>query len=309
MVQRYGFAIAAVVLTAGLMWAQHPAATPGPETKFSMEVNRVATTFSVTDRRGHFVALTRDDFEVFDNQRPQKILEFSAESELPLRLALLVDSSNSMRDRFRFIQEAAVGFLKNSLRPDQDQAMLISFDIAPEVVSEFDGDVDRLSDRVRAIRPGGATSLYDAIDLAARHMSQGVQTGQFRCAIVIFSDGDDNQSHLTRQQALESAQRANAVLFAVSPTSEPNAAGQGDKVLNFLTSETGGTALFPFRMEDLARSFDTITKELRHQYHIMYRPEPLAADGKFHAVEVRLKQSKGGFKVRARKGYYAPPAQ
>ena len=106
---------------------------------------------------------------------------------------------------------------------------------------------------------------------------------------------------------MEAAQRANAVIFAVS-TTDQSVPTQGDKVLKFLAAETGGAALFPFKVEDLARSFDTIAKELRHQYNILYRPEPLAADGQFHAVEIRLKQPKGGFLVRARKGYYAPPA-
>ena len=293
-----GAALAAAVFLSGAL-------AQGTGSNFSMDVNRVAATFSVTDRRGHFVTLTQDDFEVLDNQKPQKILEFSAESELPLRLALLVDSSASMRDRFKFMQEAAITFLKNAVRPDHDQAMLVSFDISPEVDLEFNSDIDKLSQHVRDLRPGGATSLYDAIDLAAKTMLQGARTGRYRHVIVIFSDGDDNQSRLTRQQALESAQRANAVMFAVSPTQQ-NSLGQGDKILNFLTAETGGAALFPFRMEDMARSFDTISKELRHQYNILYRPESLPPDGKYHTVEIRLKEPRSGFKVRAPKGYYAP---
>jgi VWFA-related protein len=304
-------AVLAVILTSGLVFRGLAQAPSGPgaaeqDAHFNLDVNRVAATFSVTDRRGHFAAMTRDDFLVFDNQQPQKILEFSAESELPLRLALLLDASGSVRDRFHFIQDSAVGFLTSSIRPGHDQAMLVSFDITPEVVSEFDGDVDKLAAKIREVRPGGATALYDAIDLAARRMWQASRTGRFRFAIVIFSDGDDNESRLTRQQALESAQRANAVLFAVS-TSEQSVPTQGDKVLKFLAAETGGTALFPFKVEDLARSFETIAKELRHQYNILYRPDALAADGQFHTVEIRLKQPKGGFLVRARKGYYAPP--
>jgi len=301
-VLRRGGGTAMLILASGLLLR-----APAQDPKFALDVNRVAATFSVTDRKGHFVTLGRDDFQVFDNQKPQKIVEFSAESELPLRLAMLIDASTSMRERFHFIQDAAVGFLTNSIRPGPDQAMLVSFDISPEVVSDFDGDLDRLSARIREVRPGGATSLYDAIDMAARRMAQAAPAGRYRCAIVIFSDGDDNQSRLTRQQALEAAQRANAVIFAVSP-SEEAVPTQGDKVLKFFAAETGGTALFPFKIEDLARSFETIAKELHHQYTILYRPEPLAADGRFHTVESRMKDPKGGFLVRARKGYYAPLA-
>jgi VWFA-related protein len=300
---RRGAALAAVILASG--FAFRGAAQPDP--RFNLDVNRVETTFSVTDRKGHFVALTRDDLQVFDNRREQNILEFSAESELPLRLALLLDASGSVHDRFHFLQDSAIGFLTASLRPGHDQALLVSFDIQPEVVSEFDGDVDRLAAKIQGLRAGGATSLYDAIDLAARRMVDVARTGRYRFAIVIFSDGEDNQSRLTRQQALEAAQRANAVIFAVS-TTDQSVPTLGDKVLKFLAAETGGAALFPFKVEDLARSFDTIAKELRHQYNILYRPEPLTADGQFHTVEIRLKQPKGGFQVRARKGYYAPPA-
>jgi len=301
-------AVAAIILVSGLVpgaAAQAPGAAQ-QDPRFNLDVNRVETTFSVTDRKGHFAALTADDFQVFDNRQEQKILEFSAESELPLRLALLLDASGSVRERFHFLQDAAIGFLTASLRPGHDQAMLVSFDVEPEVVSEFDGDLNRLGAKIHEVRAGGATSLYDAIDMAAGRMAQISRSGRYRFAIVIFSDGEDNQSRLTRQQALETAQRANAVLFAVS-TSDQSLPSQGDKVLKFLTSETGGTALFPFKIEDLSRSFDTIAKELHHQYNILYRPDPLAPDGRFHDVEIRLKQPRGGFQVRARKGYYAPP--
>lgn len=308
MTLRQRAAVAAIILVSGLVpgaAAQAPGAAQ-QDPRFNLDVNRVETTFSVTDRKGHFAALTADDFQVFDNRQEQKILEFSAESELPLRLALLLDASGSVRERFHFLQDAAIGFLTASLRPGHDQAMLVSFDVEPEVVSEFDGDLNRLGAKIHEVRAGGATSLYDAIDMAAGRMAQISRSGRYRFAIVIFSDGEDNQSRLTRQQALETAQRANAVLFAVS-TSDQSLPSQGDKVLKFLTSETGGTALFPFKIEDLSRSFDTIAKELHHQYNILYRPDPLAPDGRFHDVEIRLKQPRGGFQVRARKGYYAPP--
>ncbi len=307
MVFRRGAAVAAVIFVSGLITRGAAQGQGGAQTdpRYNLEVNRVETTFSVTDRRGHFATLTRDDLQVFDNNREQKILEFSAESELPLRLALLVDTSGSVQERFHFLQNAAIGFLTASIRPGRDQALLVSFDITPEVISDFDGDLVRLSDKIQALRPGGGTSLYDAIEAAARRMGETARAGRYRFAIVVFSDGEDTQSRLTRQQALEAAQRANAVIFAVS-TTDQTVPSQGDKVLKFLAAETGGAALFPFKFEDMGRSFDTIAKELRHQYNILYRPEQLAADGQFHAVEIRLKQPKGGFQVRARKGYYAP---
>jgi len=275
--------------------------------QFSTEVNRVEITFTVTDRRGHSATLGRSDIEVFDDQRPQRIIDFSPESELPLRLALLIDTSNSVRDRFRFLQEAAIEFLNRSLRTGIDEAMVVSFDSSPDMALDFSFEERRLDEKIRDLRPGGATALYDAIDLAARRLAEAARVGpRHRAAIVIFSDGEDNESRLTRGQALQAAQRANAVLFAVS-TREQGPEVEGDKVLQFVTSETGGIALFPFRMEDLGHSFDNVANLLRHQYNILYRPEPFVADGKFHPVEIRLKQQKG-LVVRARKGYYAPAA-
>jgi VWFA-related protein len=276
----------------------------GEQPQFSLDANRIEITFSVTDRRGRFVALHRDDCTVYEDQRPQNIIEFTSESELPLRLAFLLDTGNRMRDRFGAIQDAASGFVRSSLRPGYDQAMLVSFDTTAEVVAPF-CEGKQVAEEIRNLRPGGGTSLYDAIDLTARSMSEEGRGGRrYRFVIVVVSDGEDNESRLTRDQALEAAQRANAVLFAVS-TSSQRVPSAGDRVLKYLTSETGGTALFPLSVEDFPHSFGRIAQELRHQHNVLYRPEPFHADGRFHVVEIRLNHPKG-FVVRARKGYYAP---
>lgn len=270
----------------------------------SIDANGVEITFSVTDRRGRFVTLGGDDFTVYEDQRPQNIIEFTSESALPLRLALLLDTSNSVRDRFGAIQEAAARFVSSSLRPGYDQAMLVSFDTTAEVVAPF-REGKQVAEEIQNLRPGGATSLYDAIDLSAQRMSDAARGGRrYRFVLVVVSDGEDNESLLTRDQALAAAQRANAVLFAVS-TSTQRVPTAGDRVLKYLTSETGGAAFFPLRLEQFRQSFGSIARELQRQHNILYRPEPIHADGKFHPVEIRLKQPKG-FMVRARKGYYPP---
>jgi len=272
--------------------------------QFSLDANRVEITFSVTDRRGRFVTLRRDDFEVYEDQRPQNIIEFTSESELPLRLALLLDTSNSVRDRFGAVQAAAAKFVSSCLRPGYDQAMLVSFDTSAEVVAPF-REGKQVAEEIQNLRPGGATSLYDAIDLTARRMTDAAPEGRrYRFVIVIFGDGDDNESLLTRDQALEAAQRANTVIFAVSTSTQPFPTA-GDRVLKYLASETGGTALFPMSVEQFRHSFGSIAQELRHQHNILFRPEPTPTDEKYHVVEIRLKQPRG-FTVRARKGYYVP---
>jgi VWFA-related protein len=261
--------------------------------------------YTVTDRKGRFVTnLTKDDFEVIDSKKPQSILEFSAESDLPLRLGILIDTSNSIRERFKFEQDAAIEFLNNTIHANQDRAMLVSFDTKAELVSDLIGDTEKLATSIRGLRPGGGTALYDAIFFACRDkLSQDQPKHKFRRAIVIVSDGDDNQSQYTRDQALEMAQKADVVLYAIS-TNISKIESDGDKVLKYFAAETGGKAFFPFKVEDLEQSFENIANELRHQYNIAYKPEPLKTDGLFHTVELRVKSRKD-LVVHVRKGYYA----
>jgi Ca-activated chloride channel family protein len=275
-------------------------------TPIIVDVTRVNMLFTVTDKKGRFITdLTRDDFQVVENKRPQTIQEFMAETDLPLRLGVLIDTSNSIRDRFKFEQEAAISFLTSVVHAGQDKAMIVSFDTQAELAADLIDDTEKLSKTVRSLRPGGGTALYDAIYFACRDkLSQDQPRHKFRRAIVIVSDGDDNQSRVTRDQALEMAQKADVVVYAIS-TNISRIDSDGDKVLRYLTSETGGRAFFPFKVEDLEQSFENIANELRHQYNIFYRPEPLKADGLYHNVELRVKGRKD-LVVRARKGYYAP---
>ncbi len=283
---------------------QQPVQADEP-TRIQVDVTRVNLLYTVTDRKGRFVTnLTKDDFEVVESKKPQNIMEFNAESDLPLRLGVLIDTSNSIRDRFKFEQDAAIEFLNNTLHANQDRAMLVSFDTKAELVSDLIGDTEKLATSIRSLRPGGGTALYDAIFFACRDkLSQDQPKHKFRRAIVIVSDGDDNQSQYTRDQALEMAQKADVVLYAIS-TNISKIESDGDKVLRYFAAETGGKAFFPFKVEDLEQSFENIANELRHQYNIAYRPDPLKTDGLFHAVELRVKSRKD-LVVHVRKGYYA----
>jgi len=276
------------------------------QTRIVLDVTRVNMLFTVTDKKGRFITnLGKEDFEVIEGKRPQTIGEFTAETDLPLRLAILIDTSNSIRDRFRFEQEAAIEFINSVVRPRQDKAMIVSFDTSAELVSDLIDDTEQLAKRVRDLRPGGGTSLYDAIYYACRDkLAMDQPRHKFRRAIIVATDGDDNQSRVTRDQALEMAQKADVVVYAIS-TNITRTETDGDKVLRYLTSETGGQAFFPFKVEDLEQSFENIANELRHQYNIFYRPEPLKTDGLYHTVTLRVKGRKDVV-IRARKGYYAP---
>ena len=272
-----------------------------------LDVARVNMLFAVTDKKGRFVTnLTKDDFEIKEEKKEQQILEFVAESDLPLRLGILVDSSNSVRDRFKFQQEAAVEFVNSVVRPD-DKAVVVSYDSGAELVADLTGNTEVLAKAIRSLRPGGGTALYEAIYFACRDkLMQDQPRHKFRRAMVVLGDGDDNASRYTRDQALEMAQKADVVVYTIS-TNNSKLEQEGDKVLRYFASETGGMTFFPFQARELAQSFENISNELRHQYNVLYRPEPLKADGLFHRVDVRVKTRKD-LTVRARKGYYAPRA-
>src|SRR5580700_3960958 len=290
--------------------AQQPAAQKvapdSPDTRIKVDVTRVNVLFTVTDKKGRFITdLGKDDFLVTENKKTQVIQEFTAETDLPLRIAILIDTSNSIRDRFKFEQEAAVEFINSVIRPKEDRAMVVSFDTSAELVSDLIDDPEKLAKSIRNLRPGGGTALYDAIYFACRdRLQQDQPRHKFRRAVIIVSDGDDNQSRVTRDQALEMAQKADAVIYAIS-TNISRIEGDGDKVLRYLTTETGGQAFFPFKVQDLAQDFENIANELRRQYNIFYRPEPLKADGLFHTINLKVNGRKD-LVVRARKGYYAP---
>jgi Ca-activated chloride channel homolog len=285
---------------------QKPAETDAERTRILVDVTRVNMLFTVTDKKGRFITnLSKDDFEVIENKKQQVIQEFTAESDLPLRLALLIDTSNSIRERFKFEQEAATQFINSVVRPRQDKAMIVSFDTSAELRADLIDDPDKLDRVIRDLRPGGGTALYDAVFYAARDkLQQDQPRHKFRRAIILVSDGDDNQSRVTRDQALEMAQKADAVIYCIS-TNISRIETDGDKVLRYFAQETGGQAFFPFKAEDLDQSFENIANELRHQYNIFYRPEPLKTDGLYHTVALRVKGRKDVV-IRARKGYYAP---
>lgn len=276
-------------------------------TRIVLDVARVNMLFAVTDKKGRFVTnLTKDDFEIKEEKKEQQILEFVAESDLPLRLGILVDSSNSVRDRFKFQQEAAVEFVNSVVRPE-DKAVVVSYDSGAELVADLTGNTEVLAKAIRSLRPGGGTALYEAIYFACRDkLMQDQPRHKFRRAMVVLGDGDDNASRYTRDQALEMAQKADVVVYTIS-TNNTKVEQEGDKVLRYFASETGGMPFFPFQARELAQSFENISNELRHQYNVLYRPEPLKADGLFHRVDVRVKTRKD-LTVRARKGYYAPRA-
>jgi Ca-activated chloride channel homolog len=302
------------VVTLALVISMLVAQSPKPPlsedpSRITLDVTRVQLLFTVSDKKGRFVSdLSKDDFEVFESKKPQSIVEFTAESDLPLRLAILIDTSNSIRDRFKFQQEAATDFVNTVIRAHEDKAVIVSFDTAAELVADLTDDTEKLAAAIRGLRPGGGTALYDAVFFACRDkLMQEQPKFKFRRAMVILSDGEDNQSRWTRDQALEMAHKADVVIYSIS-TNRSGIESDGDKVLKYFAEQTGGQAFFPFKAQDLSQDFENIANELRHQYNVLYRPEPLKADGLYHPVDVKVRNRKD-LVVRARHGYYAPVLQ
>lgn len=268
-------------------------------------VNEVRVVFTVTDKHGHYIKdLKEPDFKVIDDRKPAEMRSFHSETDLPLQVGLLIDASNSVRDRFKFEQEAAIEFLNGTIRRGYDEAFVVGFDVTPEVVQDFTDNTESLSIGVRGLRAGGGTAMYDALYFACRDkLLKHEQTHQVRRAIILLSDGEDNQSHVTREEAIEMAERAETIVYTIS-TNISGMKGAGDKTLERIADATGGRAFFPFQMREVSDAFSSIQEELRSQYAVSYKPQSFVADGRYRTIEIQAPGK--GFKVRTRKGYYAP---
>jgi VWFA-related protein len=284
-----------------------PAADTGDVPRIKVGITEVNVVFTVTDKHGKLVTdLKQADFHIVDDNKPAaEIRSFHAETNLPLQVGLLIDASNSVRDRFKFEQESAIEFLNQTIRRGYDQAMVVGFDVTPEVTQQFTDDTEKLGEGVRMLRPGGGTALYDALYYACREkLLKTPQAGPTRRAIILLSDGEDNQSHVTREEAIEMAQRAEAIVYTIS-TNVSGTKGTGDKVLERIADATGGRAFFPFQIRDVANDFAEIQEELRSQYAVSYKPAELKPDGHFRTIEIVAADRKN-FRVRARRGWFAP---
>ena len=269
-------------------------------------VNEVNVLFIATDKHGKFVRdLNQSDFSILDDHKPpQAILNFRRETDLPLHLGLLVDVSGSVDSRFDFEQEAATTFMQHTLRAHYDKAFVMSFNSHSQVAQDFTDNVTLLSAGVRKLHDGGGTALYDAVYRACKDkFLKDRPERPVRKAIIIVSDGEDNQSEFSKAQAIEMAQRAEVIIYAIS-TDDSGLVMRGDKVLEQLAEATGGRAFFPFKMKDITHSYAAIEDELRSQYVVSYKPADFDADGRYRSIEIS--SLKKDLQVRARKGYFAP---
>jgi VWFA-related protein len=272
----------------------------------SVNVDLVNVLFTVADKKGKFVTnLRKEDFKVYEDDKAQSISRFSSETNLPLTIALLVDTSGSIRDKLKFEEEAAIEFFYSTLQRGKDKALVISFDSGVELLQDFTDDPEKLADKIRKIRAGGGTSLYDAIYLA---VNEKLADQGGRRVVILITDGDDNSSRVSLTETLEVAQQNTVTIYSISTNSTAFFGSKdqerGDKTLKKFSEETGGKAFFPLKIEDLASSFLDIHDELRAQYQIGYTPTNGKMDGTFRRIRVDVTDKR--YKARHRSGYYMP---
>ncbi|MDR3773877.1 MAG: VWA domain-containing protein [Terracidiphilus sp.] len=303
--------------------AQSPAATPAapqqtgappagqqPDEsvpKIVITANEVNLIFTVTDKHGHYIPnLQQSDFALLDDQKaPAKVNYFRQQINLPLRVGIVIDASTSIRSRFQFEQQSAIEFLLQILKAKSDRAFVMGFDVTPTVTQDWTNNIDGLETGVNRLKPGGGTALYDAVYTACRDkLLEGARDREpVRKAMVLLSDGDDNQSRVRPDEAIKECQRAETIIYAISTNWTPSR-GKGDKVLTDMAEATGGTVFFPPSVEEMSASFKNIEEELRSQYALNYTPADFKNDGAFRSIYLYCNDRR--YQVRAKKGYFAP---
>ena len=269
-------------------------------------VDEVNVLFIAMNKHGKFVRdLKADDFHVLDDHKPpQSIVRFTQQTDLPLQLGLLIDTSGSIHGRFEFEQDAAAGFLQHTIRPHYDHAFVMGFNSRNSIAQEYTDNVALLETGIHHLEDGGGTALYDAIYNACKtHMMNDDSDRPVRRALIVVSDGEDNQSEHSCSQAIEMAQRAQVIIYTIS-TDDSGLILRGDRILQQLADSTGGRAFFPYKMKDIKNSFAAIEDELRSQYAISYHPADFDADGRYRSIQITT--LKKDLQVRARSGYFAP---
>jgi Ca-activated chloride channel family protein len=289
--------------------AAQPAAPPDQDQVpvIKTNVNEVDLIFTVTDKHGHYIPnLQQGDFALLDDGKaPAKVNSFHQQINLPLRVGIVIDASTSIRSRFKFEQQSATEFLLDILQARTDRAFVMGFDVTPTVTQDWTNNIDGLETGVNRLRPGGGTALFDAVYTACRDKMLDISRGQepFRKAIVLISDGDDNQSRVRPDEVIKECERAETIIYAISTNWTPSR-GKGDQVLTQMAESTGGRVFFPPSVEEMSASFKDIEEELRSQYALDYSPADFKADGAFRSIYLYCNDRR--YLARAKKGYFAP---
>src|SRR5580692_8891329 len=269
-------------------------------------VNEVSLIFTVTDSHGRYIPnLQQSDFALLDDQKaPAKVNSFHQQINLPLRVGIVIDASTSIHSRFQFEQQSAIEFLLQVLKAKGDRAFVMGFDVTPTIEQDWTNDMDSLETGVNRLRPGGGTALFDAVYTACRDKLLSERGPEpVRKAMVLISDGDDNQSRVHPDEVIKECERAETIIYAISTNWTPSR-GKGDQVLTEMSESTGGRVFFPPSVEEMSNSFKEIEEELRSQYALTYTPADFKYDGSFRSIYLYCNDRR--YQARAKKGYFAP---
>lgn len=273
-------------------------------------VDEVSLLFAALDRGKSVTDLTAQDIQIRDNdESPAAVIDFRSEAQLPLRLGLVIDTSNSISSRFEFEQRAAGRFLENVLTNRDDLGFLVGFANSVLLVQDFTADKTQLREGTQQLAPAGGTALWDAVGFAASKLGSRVERGAVARILVVISDGEDNSSTETLKQAIRAAQSGQVVVYTISTyqpsTGDVGSAPIGERALKILAEQTGGAAFVPGSMRNLSRSLAKLQDVIRGRYLVSYRPAHFQHNGAFRNVDLKAEKSGHRLHVYCRKGYYA----
>ena len=283
--------------------ASTPASDPVPT--FRMRTEEVNLIFTATKHGKYLKDLRAADLTVLDDGKPPEALRnFQSETNLPLRVALVFDASASISSRFNFEQQAAIQFFQQMLRPSVDKAIVVTFKSTPTLAQGFSDNSKKLGEAVEEISAGGGSAVYDAVNLATEKLMDSGDESPVRRVIILITDGEDNQSGITRRQLIDAANHAEVTVYAIS-SNFSNIQTRGDNILRELADQTGGRAFFPGKIENVSHDFKQIEQELRAQYVLSYKPADFVADGRYRRIQISDSKDKS-IVVRVRRGYFVP---
>lgn len=273
-----------------------------------IRVNEVDLSFTARDRHNRWVTdLSEGDISVFDNGKPPRsILKFQSRADLPLRVGLLIDTSDSVARQLEFEKKSAILFIKQVLNPATDSAFVIGFSNEATLRQGLTSDVTALGTAIRNLPSGGSTALYDAIHYACGKLEASANGQVVRRVLILLTDGEDNSSHFYAREAINAALQANVVLIALNTNGEPNSSDQRYRDFKEMADMSGGIMLKADSQKQVARAFKEIQEQLRSHYFLAYKPAEINQDGSFR--KIRLKVRRRGLHIFYRHGYFAPAA-
>ena len=269
-------------------------------------VDETALFFSVSNH-GHMVSdLDLSNIKIRDDKKvPERILQFMPQSKLPLRLALLIDTSGSIKERFAFEKHAAAKFVEKLLNGTSDLGFVAGFNSDTLLTQDFSPDTGKLADGIGALQNGGGTALFDAVAYACWKLAAYPEQQRVARVVVLLTDGEDNSSHRSLKQVVRQAEDSGVTIYVVSTKEGSGPKSDADRILDLLAERTGGESMFPGDVLALSKSLDKLQDLIRSRYLIAYKPAEFQADGKYRSITITAEKDGKRLQVHARKGYFA----